>query len=102
MLLGDVELDIRLRALQLLGRLAQRNPAYLNPTLRQTLTQILDVLKYNTGDDAREDATWMLCTFLQAPALQKLVHPYVKAVIEALPLKVCGVLEDRVLSSQGV
>lgn len=90
LLLGDEELDIRLPALELLGRLAQLNPACVLPMLRQTLGQIVVVLKFNTDDGVREDATWMLCTFLQAPALQKLVHPYVKAVIEALPLKVCG------------
>lgn len=88
LLMGDAQFNIRVDALMLLGRLAQLNPAYLLPTLRQTLMQILVELRYNKDNNAREEATRMLCTFLRAPALQKLVHPFVKAVIEVLPLKV--------------
>lgn len=90
LLTGDSEFTIRLEALMLLGRLAQLNPAYLLPSLRQTLMQILSGLKYDKDSDAKEEATKMLCTFLRAPALQSLVHPFVKTVIEVLPLKVRG------------
>ncbi|CAN0409890.1 unnamed protein product, partial [Laminaria digitata] len=87
LLTGDSEFSIRLDALTLLGRLAQLNPAHLLPSLRQTLMQILVGLKFNKDSAAKEEATKMLCTFLRAPALQCLVHPVVKTVIEVLPLK---------------
>jgi hypothetical protein len=35
---------------QVLGRLAALNPAYLLPPLRQTLTQLIVELQYNTGE----------------------------------------------------
>lgn len=86
--MGDTEFDMRLEALTLLGRLAQRNPACVLPPMRQTLTQILVQLQFNKNAATKEEATRMLCSFLRAPALQRLVHPVIKAVIEALPLKV--------------
>lgn len=86
--MGDESFVIRLEALALLGRLARNNPGLLLPPLRVTLMQILIELKFNRGNDYREEATRMLCTFMRAPALQALVHPFVRAVILALPLKV--------------
>lgn len=86
--MGDVELGIRLDALSLLGRLARRNPANLLPPLRETLMHILVELQFNRRIESREEATKMLCRFLRSPALQALVHPFVRTVIIALPLKV--------------
>lgn len=92
--MGDENFDIRLDALSLLGRLARHNPAVLLPQLRVMLTQILIELKFNRGNDYREEATKMLCAFMRAPALQSLVHPFVRAVILALPLKVSLILSS--------
>lgn len=89
LLMGDEDFSIRLDALTLLGRLSQLNPAYLLPPLRLTLMQILVELKFDKDSQCQEDATRMLCRFLRAPALQSLVHPFVRAIIHALPLKVC-------------
>ncbi|CAN0553385.1 unnamed protein product, partial [Ectocarpus sp. 12 AP-2014] len=83
-----MEFDIRLDALALLGRLAQFNPAYLLAPLSNVLKHIVVALKYGSEDIIKEQSTRMLCTFLKAPALKYLVHPYVKKVIEILPLKV--------------
>lgn len=99
LLMGDVELGIRLDALSLLGRLARRNPANLLPPLRETLMHILVELQFNRRVESREEATKMLCRFLRSPALQALVHPFVRTVIIALPLKVGSCLMSVVARS---
>ena len=71
----------------MLGRLAALNPAYLLPPLRQTLTQLIVELQYNTDPNAREEATRMLCHFLRATALQGLVPPFLRTIIATLPLR---------------
>lgn len=88
MLLGDDEFDVRLSALALLGRLAQLNSAHLLAPLRNVLIAIVLALKFGKDDVTKLQATNMLCTLLQAPALQTLVHPYLMRIIEILPLKV--------------
>lgn len=85
--MGDFDFPIQLDALSLLGRLATVNPAYLLPQMRQTLIQILTELKFDQGVKAQQCVTRRLCAFLRCQALQGLVHPYVKAIIVALPLK---------------
>lgn len=87
-LLGDMEFDIRIDALALLGRLAGHNSAHLLAPLRNVLKHIVVELKFGKDDVMKEQSTRMLCTLLMAPALQTLVHPYIRRVIEILPLKV--------------
>lgn len=95
LLMGDSNFEIQLDALSLLGRLAHHNPAYLLAPLRQTLMQILTELKYDQGVLEQQRVTRKLCAFLRCPALQNLVHPYVKGIIVSLPLKARSANEVR-------
>ena len=88
MLLGDVEFEIRLTSLALLGRLAQLNSAHTLAPLRNVLKQLVLALTFSRDIVVKHQSTAMLCTFLKTPALQTLVHPYVRQMIEILPLKV--------------
>lgn len=88
LLLQDEALAVRAAALQLLGRLARYNPAPILPPLRKFLMEIISELR--CGSDTvggRECATRLLVVFLRAEALQRLVHPFLPAIIETLPLR---------------
>ena len=88
LLLQDEALAVRAAALQLLGRLARYNPAPILPPLRRFLMELISELR--CGSDTvggRECATRLLVVFLRAEALQRLVHPFLPAIIGALPLK---------------
>lgn len=88
LLLQDEALAVRAAALQLLGRLAQYNPAPILPPLRRFLMELISELR--CGSDTvggRECATRLLVVFLRAEALQRLVHPFLPAIISALPVK---------------
>lgn len=74
----------------LLGRLTQHNSAHLLAPLRNVLIYIVLSLQFGEQDLSKQQSTKLLCTFLKAPALQTVVHPYVRRIIEILPLKVCG------------
>ncbi|CAM9980915.1 unnamed protein product, partial [Discosporangium mesarthrocarpum] len=101
LLMGDDDFNIRLDSLTMLGRLAQYNPSYLLPPLRQTLMQILVELRYNPDVTAGEEATKMLCKFLRAPALQGLLYPFIEAILLALPLKGNARLATTALEALG-
>lgn len=46
--LNDEEYENRLTAINLIGRLATHNPAYVMPSLRKALIQLLTELEYAT------------------------------------------------------
>lgn len=47
--LNDEIFEIRLIAIGLIGRVALHNPAYIMPSLRKTLLQLLNELEYATA-----------------------------------------------------
>ena len=47
--LNDEDFDNRVAAVALIGRLAKHNPAYIMPSLRKTLIQLLAELEYSTA-----------------------------------------------------
>ena len=46
--LNDEEFENRITAVSLIGRLAKHNPAYVVPSLRKALIQLLTELEYTT------------------------------------------------------
>lgn len=87
LLLQDEALSIRAAGLRLLGRLATLNPGPILPVLRRLLSEL--ILELQCGVDTgriREDATRLLVVYLRAKPLQRLVHPVLSSLVDALPL----------------
>ncbi len=87
LLLHDEELALRAAGLELLGRLGAYNPAPILPMMRRFLTDLTVELScgLDTGR-SREEATRLLVVCLRAKSLQRLVHPILPSIVDALPL----------------
>ncbi|KAK7686283.1 hypothetical protein QCA50_010507 [Cerrena zonata] len=72
--LNDEVFDIRLTAVNLMGRLALHNPAYVMPSLRKTLIQLLTEMEYSIVTRSREECTRLLTALISAT--QRLIKPY--------------------------
>ena len=85
LMLEDEALAVRACALQILGRLSRLNPAPILPGLRRVLIEIIIELRCG-GDDGggREVATRLIIVFLREEALQRLVRPFIPAIVGAL------------------
>ncbi|GMF39009.1 unnamed protein product [Phytophthora fragariaefolia] len=89
MLLNDENANIRERAMQLLERLAPRNPAFVMPSLRRVLIQLVTELQHTSDLRMREDSTRLLGHLIRGA--QHLVDPYVVRILEVLlPILVRG------------
>ncbi|KAL3924907.1 MAG: hypothetical protein SGILL_000756 [Bacillariaceae sp.] len=87
LVLQDEALVTRAACIRLLGRLASFSPAPVLPYIRKFLHQIL--VELQCGSDTgrgREEATRMLVVFLKAQSFQRLIHPVLPAMVDALPL----------------
>lgn len=68
----DELFEIRLEVLSILGRLSVYNPAYLLPSLRKTMVQLLDDLRLTTIGLIQEQSSQLLaCLITCAPILVK-------------------------------
>jgi FKBP12-rapamycin complex-associated protein len=100
--LNDEMFENRIAAVSLIGRLAKHNPAYVMPSLRKALIQLLTELEYSTVMWARylsfsksdtnavsrrnrEDCTRLLT--LLVSATQRLIKPYALPMLHVLLLK---------------
>ncbi|KAJ8566775.1 hypothetical protein ON010_g6347 [Phytophthora cinnamomi] len=89
LLLNDENANIRERAMQLLERLAPRNPAFVMPSLRRVLIQLVTELQHTSDLRMREDSTRLLGHLIRGA--QHLVDPYVVRILEVLlPILVRG------------
>lgn len=97
--LNDEMFENRIAAVSLIGRLAKHNPAYVMPSLRKALIQLLTELEYSTVMWARflsfskfdtnavrrrnrEDCTRLLT--LLVSATQRLIKPYALPMLRVL------------------
>ncbi|KAJ3547494.1 hypothetical protein NM688_g5399 [Phlebia brevispora] len=80
--LNDEVFENRLIAVQLIGRLALHNPAYVMPSLRKTLIQLLTELEYSSVMRNREECTRLLT--LLVSATQRLIKPYAIPMLRVL------------------
>lgn len=87
LLLADESFEIRLEALNILGRLASANPATVLPPIRVHLSQLISEMASTPDYRAREEAASMLCRFMQFPKFHFLVRPVMSKVVDCLPLK---------------
>ncbi|KAF9240696.1 phosphatidylinositol 3-kinase [Melanogaster broomeanus] len=80
--LNDEVFENRVTAVTLIGRLAKHNPAYVMPSLRKALIQLLTELEYSTVTRNREDCTRLLT--LLVSATQRLIKPYALPILRVL------------------
>jgi len=80
--LNDEEFEIRELAICTIGRLSSLNPAYIMPSLRKTLIQILTELEYSGVGRNKEQSARMLGHLVSnAP---RLIRPYMEPILKAL------------------
>jgi len=80
--LNDEYFSIREAAIIIIGRLTQHNPAYVMPSLRKTLIQLLTELEYSNVARNKEESAKLLS--LLVSAAQKLIKPYVEPIVTVL------------------
>ncbi|KAI0064021.1 atypical/PIKK/FRAP protein kinase [Artomyces pyxidatus] len=80
--LNDEVFENRETAVGLIGRLAMHNPAYVMPSLRKALIQLLTELEYSTVMRNREECTRLLT--LLVSATQRLIKPYALPMLRVL------------------
>lgn len=80
--LNDEYFAVREVAIVIIGRLAQHNPAYVMPSLRKALIQLLTELEYSTVSRHKEEAARLLTEIVRAS--QKLVKSYALPMLEVM------------------
>ncbi|KAF2153226.1 TOR1 phosphatidylinositol 3-kinase [Myriangium duriaei CBS 260.36] len=79
---NDEVFAIREEAMRILGRLTNKNPAYVFPSLRKVLIQLLTEIEYsNNARNKEESAKLVSCL---ASAASKLTKPYVDSMVTCL------------------
>ncbi|KAH9940814.1 atypical/PIKK/FRAP protein kinase [Epithele typhae] len=79
---NDEVFENRVTAVGLIGRLALHNPAYVMPSLRKALIQLLTELEYSTVTRNREECTRLLTLLVNAT--QRLIKPYAIPMLRVL------------------
>ncbi|KNC98625.1 uncharacterized protein SPPG_06307 [Spizellomyces punctatus DAOM BR117] len=80
--LNDEVFTIRELAITIIGRLTVQNPAYVLPSLRKTLIQLLTELEYSGASRQREESARLLSHLVSAA--QRLIKPYVEPILKVL------------------
>ncbi|CAI5758005.1 unnamed protein product [Candida verbasci] len=80
--LNDEIFDIKKIAIKMLSKLSSINPAYIVPSLRKTLIQLLSRLEYSTTSRKKEESAILLSLLIGNS--KDLTRPYVKPIIETL------------------
>ncbi|EAL66546.1 protein kinase, Atypical group [Dictyostelium discoideum AX4] len=80
--LNDELFEIRELAITVIGRLTIRNPAYVMPSLRKTLIQLLTELEFSGDGRNKEESARLLGHLISAS--EKLIKPYVEPILKAL------------------
>ncbi|KAF8978704.1 phosphatidylinositol kinase- protein kinase tor1 [Entomortierella lignicola] len=80
--LNDEKFDIRELAIGILGRIKAYNPAYVIPHLRKILIHLLTEIEYSGLTRNKEESTRLLTLLVMAS--EKLVEPYIEAILEVL------------------
>lgn len=82
LVLNDEVFAIREAAITIIGRLTLHNPAYVIPSLRKTLIQLLTELEYSNVPRNKEESARLLSHLVAAS--QKLIRPYVQPMVTVL------------------
>lgn len=84
--LNDEVFPIRELSIIIIGRLTIQNPAYVLPSLRKTLIQLLTELEYSGVSRQREESARLLTLLIRAS--QRLIKPYVEPILNVLMPKI--------------
>lgn len=80
--LNDEVFAIREAAMTIIGRLTHHNPAYVMPSLRKNLIQLLTELEYSTVPRNKEEGAKLLSNLVAAS--KQLIKPYVDPIVSVL------------------
>ncbi|KAI9320096.1 armadillo-type protein [Dichotomocladium elegans] len=80
--LNDEVFAIRQIAITIIGRLTSYNPAYVMPSLRKTLIQLLTELEYSVVSRQKEESARLVS--LLVGAAQRLTRPYIEPILKVL------------------
>jgi len=84
--LNDEVFAIREITLTILGRLAEYNPAYVLPSLRKILIQILTAIEYSGMSRVKEENSRLLAHLIRSAP--NIIRPYVDAIVKNIMPKV--------------
>ncbi|XP_039157640.1 serine/threonine-protein kinase TOR isoform X3 [Eucalyptus grandis] len=91
--LNDEDCDVREYAISVGGRLSEKNPAYVLPSLRRHLIQLLTYLEQRADSKCREESVKLLGCLIRN--CERLILPYVDPIHKALVAR----LEDGSLGN---
>jgi FKBP12-rapamycin complex-associated protein len=94
--LNDEVYEVRELAMTIIGRLVVRNPAYVMPSLRKTLIELLADLEFSGNSRTKEEAARLLNLLIRSS--EELIQPYVETILNGL-LKKLGDPHPRVASN---
>ncbi|KXT09741.1 hypothetical protein AC579_9320 [Pseudocercospora musae] len=80
--LNDEKFAIREAAMTIIGRLTQVNPAYVFPSLRKVLIQLLTEITYSNNPNNKRESAQLISHLVNAS--QKLIRPYVTPMVGVL------------------
>eukprot|EP00158_Paraphelidium_tribonemae_P009901 Partr_v1_DN28994_c0_g1_i3_m24719 putative Phosphatidylinositol 3-kinase len=80
--LNDEVFEIREIAITIIGRLTVHNPAFVLPSLRKTLIQLMTDLEYHVVSRNKEESARLLAHLIAAS--QRLIKPYVEPILKVL------------------
>ncbi len=80
--LNDEVFHNREIAVGIIGRLGELNPAYVMPSLRKSLVQLITELLYSTAAKQKEESARLLCLLIGASS--SLIKPYAGPMLSVL------------------
>ena len=83
--MNDESFGVREQATRHVGRLAERNPAYIIPQLRKTIIHLLTELEFATVSRTKEESAKLLAVLIRSS--QRFVRAYVEPIMKALIMK---------------
>ncbi|KAJ2722721.1 phosphatidylinositol kinase- protein kinase tor1 [Coemansia sp. Benny D115] len=82
LLVNDENFDIRLAALQIIGRMANRNPAHVTTFLSTVITQLLHTFEHSTDAREREESIHSLAVL--ACSAEYWMRPYISLIFDVV------------------
>ena len=82
MALNDEIFGIQLEAIKIIGRLSSVNPAYVVPSLRKTLLELLTQLKFSNMPKKKEESATLLCTLINSS--DEVAKPYIDPILDVI------------------
>ena len=80
--LHDESFSIQSVAMELVGRLSSVNPAYVIPSIRKILLELLTKLKFSTSSREKEETASLLCTLIRSS--KDITKPYIEPLLNVL------------------